>query len=146
VRVTGELVTRGEFRPEFVRTARMVGSTCSVVLDAGLVSPSPYRMTETGVLDPDWGEARPDPARLLLFLGILRGGIWNWSATGDTIAARPVRVAPCHSGFSTGAAVLLFNLRTRSPKEVCAFGPELTLDSFPRTIPVSLCTGRSAAY
>lgn len=74
---TGELVTRGEFRPEFERTARMVGSTCSVVLDAGLVSPSPCRMTETGVLDPDWGEVTPEPARLLLFLGILRGGIWN---------------------------------------------------------------------
>ena len=76
--VTGEVLKRGEFEPEFVRTVRMVGSTYSVVLgDAGLVSPSPDRMTETGVLDPDWGEVRPDPALLLLFLGMLRGGILN---------------------------------------------------------------------
>jgi hypothetical protein len=76
--VIGELVTRGEFPPEFVRTVRMVGSTCSVVFgDAGLVSSSPDRITETGVLDPDWGEARPDPARLLLFIGMLSGGILN---------------------------------------------------------------------
>jgi hypothetical protein len=75
--VAGEVVNCGEFGPEVVRTVRIVGSTCSVVGDAGLVSPSPDRMTETGVLDPDWGEARPDPALLLLFRGMLRGGILN---------------------------------------------------------------------
>jgi len=52
--VTGELATRGLFRPEFERTARMVGSMCSALFgDAGLVSPSPDRMTETGVMDPE---------------------------------------------------------------------------------------------
>jgi hypothetical protein len=71
--VTGEFATRGLFRPEFESTARMVGSICSASGDAGLVSPSPPRMTETGVLDPESGEA----ARRLLFRGMLRGGISN---------------------------------------------------------------------
>ena len=52
--VIGELVTRGEFPPEFVRTVRMVGSTCSVVFgDAGLVSPSLFRTIVTGLLPPE---------------------------------------------------------------------------------------------
>ena len=70
--VTGELVMmRGLFEPEFESTVRMVGS--GLFGDTGLVSPSPDRMTDTGVLDPEWGDA----TLLLLLRGILRGGILN---------------------------------------------------------------------
>lgn len=68
----GEFSTRGLLRPVFESTVRMVGSMCSdVCADAGLVSSPPYRMTETGDGDPEWGEA----TRLLLFRGMLRGGM-----------------------------------------------------------------------
>ena len=68
----GEFCTRGLLRPLFDSTVRMVGSMCSDIwADAGLVSPPPLRMTETGEGDPEWGEA----TRLLLFRGMLRGGM-----------------------------------------------------------------------
>jgi hypothetical protein len=67
----GVFSTRGLLRPLFDSTARMVGSVgCDIWADAGLVSPPPLRMTDTGEGDPEWGEA----TRLLLFRGMLRGG------------------------------------------------------------------------
>lgn len=69
----GELKTLGLFRPLFESTVLIVGSTCSdcwVVVEP--VSPNPDRMTETGDID-GFGDA----TRLLLFRGILKGGMFG---------------------------------------------------------------------
>jgi len=81
-------------------------------------------MIETGDDNPGSGE----DTRLLLFRGMLMGGISSRSSTGATRVTRPV--APFHSGFSAGA-VLLFSFRTRSPKEVFVLGGPVMLVSKP---------------
>ena len=49
--------TCGLFPPLFEVMVRMVGSMyCDICADAGPVSPSPIRMTETGLVEPDWDE------------------------------------------------------------------------------------------
>lgn len=68
----GEWNTLGLFWPLFESTALIVGSSSDCWADADPVSPCPYRMTETGEVD-----GMGDATRLLLFRGILRGGMFG---------------------------------------------------------------------